>query len=136
MDKVEIGIHSNPKYSKIVRCAVTHLCDLGGLSAAAANTITLAVDEALTNIMRHAYGGATDESIRIECRLLEDRLEFVLRDRGAQVDPASIQSRDLADVRPGGLGVHLIRSTMDEVTYQHHPDGGNELRLVKYLPGE
>ena len=57
-------------------------------------------------------------------------MEIIVRDFGPQVDPASIHSRDLDDVRPGGLGVHIIRSIMRDVDYSCPPDGGMQLRMV------
>ena len=60
-----------------------------------------------------------------------DRL--IIRDFGKQVDPDCIKSRDLDDVKPGGLGVHLIKSIMDEVKYRRHEEGGMELRMSKFI---
>ena len=66
---------------------------------------------------------------------------MAVRDRGRQVDPTTIKSRDLAEVRPGGLGVHIIQSVMDEYNYSCPPDGGMLLEMKKYVskhvaPGE
>jgi anti-sigma regulatory factor (Ser/Thr protein kinase) len=61
-------------------------------------------------------------------------LECDVRDFGRQVDPSTIRSRSLDEVRPGGLGVHIIRSVMDEVEYSRAEGGGMRLRMLKYLP--
>jgi anti-sigma regulatory factor (Ser/Thr protein kinase) len=105
------------------------------LSEEECNAVTIAVDEAVANIIKHTYKGETDKSIIVNLRLHAAKLEIVLRDFGDKVDPKKIKSRDLNDVRPGGLGVHLIKSTMDEVYYDNSLETGNQLTLTKYLPG-
>jgi anti-sigma regulatory factor (Ser/Thr protein kinase) len=56
----------------------------------------------------------------------------VVRDYGRAVDPATIRGRDLSEVRPGGLGVHIIRSIMDEVCYEPAAGGGTRLNMLKW----
>jgi serine/threonine-protein kinase RsbW len=59
-------------------------------------------------------------------------LEIIILDRGKSIDPTAICGRDLSDIRPGGLGVHIIRSVMDKVQYRQRLGGGMLLRMVKY----
>jgi len=98
--------------------------------------ISLAMDEALANVMRHGYKGQRDGRIWISVWTHEnpDALEIVIEDLGASVDPAKIRGRDLDDVRPGGLGVHFIRHTMDECMWEQRPGGGMRLRMLKRVP--
>jgi anti-sigma regulatory factor (Ser/Thr protein kinase) len=132
---IEIKLPSDPQFLKIIRSGVTHVSQLCGFSDEACNAVTIAVDEAVANIIKHTYKGEKENIIIVHLNLLEDRLEIVLRDFGEKLDLSKIKSRDLDDVRPGGLGVHLIKSTMDEVTYDNSLDVGNRLTLAKYLPG-
>ena len=74
------------------------------------------------------------ERIDIELAFHEDHLEIRLVDYGTFVDPEKIKSRDLADVRPGGLGVHLMQSVMDEVLYEKNDAGGTTLIMRKRIP--
>lgn len=134
MDAVEIKILSDPKYLKILRSAVSHLAKISGFSLKDRNALTLAVNEAAANIMKHAYKNEKDKPIFMNCRLLDDRLEIVLRDSGIKTDTEKIRSRKLEDVKPGGLGVHIIKSTMDVVIYDNSLENGNQLTLAKYLP--
>ncbi len=134
MTSVEIRVESHPKLLKIVRCGIQHLCILCEFSDIAKNEMILAVDEAVANIIRHAYKGANDKPINVFCDVHEDRLQIVLQDFGEEVDTNVVKSRDLDDVRPGGLGVHLIQSVMDEMEFSYSKEEGNKLRLVKYLP--
>lgn len=136
MDEVEIKLTSNPKLAKIVRSGVSHICELSGFPEEEKNAVIRAVDEAVSNIITHTYDGKKNKSIVVILRALDDRLEVRLRDFGDKVNPKEIRSRDLDDVRPGGLGVHLIRSSMDEVHYNKSVKVGNELIMAKYLPGK
>ena len=61
-------------------------------------------------------------------------LEIIIEDDARQVDLDTIRSRELEDVRPGGLGVHLISEIMDDVVYEHREAGGMRLLMRKRLP--
>jgi anti-sigma regulatory factor (Ser/Thr protein kinase) len=99
--------------------------------------LVLAIDEALTNVIRHGYGGETCHKIVLSVEALDDLvrgrgLEVRVRDYGKQVDPRTIRGRDLEDMRPGGLGVHIIQSVMDSAEYSFAPGGGMQLVMRKY----
>ncbi len=130
---IEMKIPAEAKYLKIIRIGVRYICELVGFSVDEQNNITLAVDEACSNIIKYAYDQPASDIIQIICRLFDDRIEFVLRDYGKKVDVAQIKPRALDEVRPGGLGVHLIKSVMDEVEYDTSLKVGNKLRLVKFF---
>ena len=95
--------------------------------------IGLAVDEACANIILYGYG-EEEGSITISSCVRSHRVEVTISDRGTPFDPLSVPPPDLAaDVdhrKIGGLGIHLIRSMTDQVSY-HHRDGTNHLTLVK-----
>ncbi len=135
MYEVELKLPSDPKLLKIIRCSVAHLCEISGFSNDDKNSVILAVDEAASNIIKHAYGNRKDQPMLIRCRLLDDRVEIVLRDFGEKPDPDKIKPRDLEEVKPGGLGVHFIQSCMDVVRYEEDAEKGNRLTLIKYLSG-
>ncbi|MCB0299176.1 MAG: ATP-binding protein [Calditrichaeota bacterium] len=134
MDGFEIHISSDPKYAKVVRCGVGHICELCGFPAKTGRAIVLAVDEAVTNIIRHAYSSDHRQKLTVQCSILDDRLEIVLQDSGTAANIETMKSRDLTNVRPGGLGMHFINTTMDIVDYQSNGTAGNQLTLTKYLP--
>ncbi len=96
--------------------------------------LVLGVDEACTNIIRHAYREADKEQpILLSCERLARSLRFRLRDYGHQTDPALFDGRPIDRVEPGGLGLHLIRCAFDEVDFALKKLG-TELTLVKKLP--
>ena len=92
----------------------------------------LAIDEAITNVIRHTYKNDSAQDIEITGHSDRDALYVSIRDFGPKPDLSKIQSRDLEDVRPGGLGCHFIKEIMDEVEYdiQTH-EIGTELKLIK-----
>jgi sigma-B regulation protein RsbU (phosphoserine phosphatase) len=92
--------------------------------------IVLAADEAVTNIMRHTYGGAPDKPIILSAEIKESLLHLRLRDYGPHVDPEKLKGRELEDIKPGGLGLHLLQSVFTVVEHTPMPEG-NEWHLAK-----
>ena len=133
-------LRSNPETLCAVRNALGELARALGFPQAECRRVVLAVDEALTNIIRHAYQGRTDQPIKASFRRIQaawhgahrPALEIVLEDRGIAVDGKSLCGRELEDVRPGGLGLHFIKESMDAVEFRRRW-GRNQLRLVKFL---
>ncbi len=119
----------------VVRSAVQQFASVAGFSEEDCRSITIGLEEALANIIRHAYGDRHDQAIRLSCQSGENGLELLLEDSGAPADSEELHGRPLGEVRPGGLGMHLIRKTMDEVEYRRLHNG-NRLRLVKYRKEE
>lgn len=108
------------------------MAEFCGFEEDEAQFIILAVDEACSNVIRHAYGGRTDGEITLTCSATDDRIEFVLVDRGRSWHADLHRQRSLEEVRPGGLGMYVIRFVMDEVRYGL-TERGNELFLAKSL---
>jgi len=135
---VRLSITSSPRFLPVVRAAVEKMCEVLGFDSPTTGNVVLSADEALTNIIKHAYQGKPDHPIEIELVPLAEPdpgLEILMRDYGPTVDPARIKSRDLADIRPGGLGVHIMTQCMDRVEYSQASGGGTLLTMVKRLAG-
>ncbi len=131
---LRMKIISDPRLLPVVRSAVSELANVCGFQEEQRRRITLAVDEALSNVMRHAYKNRCDEEIELSCQVHEECLEFHFIDRGEAADRSRICAQPLDEIATGGRGTHLIRQIMDEVCYDRVPEG-NRLRLKKYLPG-
>ena len=134
---IVISIESLPAHLPVVRAAVEVMARLIGFADAVADGVVMAVDEALANVIRHAYRNQAGMPIRVTLTALADQgaqtgMEIVLEDRGECVSPESIRPRDLDDVRPGGLGTHIMDACMDRVEYTPLPQG-TRLTMVKYL---
>lgn len=97
-----------------------------------AELMVLALDEACTNIIRHAYGGCTTNAIRLNIKEQRRGIRCTLRDYGVACDPAKIRSRELTDFRPGGLGVRILHSAFDHVVFEPQARG-TRLTLMKIL---
>ncbi len=95
-----------------------------------------AVDECVCNIIVHGYRGRPG-SIEIALWGSQESLVVRLRDQALPFDPTAVPSPDVTsplEQRPlGGLGIHLARYLVDEMTYRQLPEGGNELTLVKRI---
>jgi anti-sigma regulatory factor (Ser/Thr protein kinase) len=106
-----------------------------GGSRRAAEDLVQAVDEATCNVMLHGYGHVPG-SIEIEAALRDKKIEIRLLDRAPLFDPTAAPPREQGlPKRPGGMGVgiHLLRTMVDEVHHSTRPDGGNELTLVRSI---
>ena len=98
------------------------------------DTTVLAVDEATCNIMRHGYCGNTSGDIILQIERTGDTLTFRLIDYGPPVEICKVKSRNLDEVRPGGLGVYLIQRIMDTMQFEEPPEGaGNMLVMTRKL---
>jgi serine/threonine-protein kinase RsbW len=89
------------------------------------SSIGLCVNEALANVMRHAYKSRTDQPIRIDAEVVDDEARILIRDWGSGVDPTHLKppTAEKDPMRPGGLGLQCIREMMDEVTFLKQSDG-------------
>lgn len=139
---LKIGLLSDPKSLYVVRGAVERLAETVGFPAGECRSVVRAVDEALTNIMRHCYCGRVDQPIGLTFRRLGGEsqagrkgLEILLCDRGPAVDKSKLREQTSSELRPGGLGLQFIHEAMDSVDYER-VGHTNRLRLVKYLPLE
>ncbi len=150
---IHLEMQSNAQYLSGARELAGSVAKRLGFTDAQCSQIALAVDEALCNIIRHGYDRKPDELMWLNIWPVdesgnEDRgpdpfgMKIVIEDVAKQVDPEVIKSRCLDDIRPGGLGVHIIREVMDTVSYEKREGGvGMRLTMVKHKhtnksPGE
>ena len=135
---LKLSLLSDPRMLCAVRAALGEVAVVFGFKDAEVRSIVLAVDEALANVIRHAYQGAFDRPIQVSFYrgqvkaegAARDALKIQIVDRGVPVKHERLVGRSLDDIRPGGLGLHFIRETMDSVTFRH-AGGRNYLRLIK-----
>lgn len=133
---IKISISSDPVFLRILRAAIDEVSALAGFSRKECAKIILAVDEACSNVIRHAYHNRVGQPIYVTCRITPIKLEIVIIDLGEPADIKTIKPRPLDELRPGGLGVHIIRTVMDEVHYENLAKIGNRLIMTKFLPRE
>ena len=96
--------------------------------------IQLAVDETVTNIIKHAYKGENKNNIiKIELEYKNKKFLIHLYDNGIKVDKKKIKPRNLDNVKPGGLGVHFINEIMDQTKYLSSNEWNNHIVLEKII---
>ncbi len=108
-----------------------------GFSDDVIGKIILAVDEACTNIIKHAYKYSADGIIKITIKFADYKFEISITDEGVHFNPNSIPEPDIKEYykqkKVGGLGVYLIKKLMDEVEYHTLTGNKNQVVLTKYL---
>src|SRR5262249_39260621 len=117
---LKLELRSDPNMLCVVRGAMERLTETFGFAAAECRSVTRAVDEAITNIMRHSYKNRPGKPIELHVKRIGQRpasgrgdgLEVLLCDQGPAVDPAKMRGRRLDEIKPGGLGLHFIRQSM------------------------
>ncbi len=129
---VNLRVSAKANRLRLIRQMIEETARFCGLTPSEARDVVLAVDEACQNVIRHAYGAGDEGDIAVEVRQRPDEMVIIIRDFAETIDVAKVKPRALDEIRPGGLGTHLIREVMDEVDFLPPPfDGGNLLRLVK-----
>jgi anti-sigma regulatory factor (Ser/Thr protein kinase) len=119
---LRISLPSDNSLLALVRDLAKRMAEGAGFDEATAGTLALAVDEAMANVIEHAYHGETGREIELR---FEDRgpdFTVELMDSGDRIDPGSLPHFELAryvnERRTGGLGVHLMGRIMDSVSFR------------------
>jgi sigma-B regulation protein RsbU (phosphoserine phosphatase) len=129
-----LEMSSSAKNCRLARDFIEAWALVGGFTDLERGRIVLAADEAVTNIMRHTYQGAPDKPITLSTEIADGHIHFRLQDQGPHVDFAKMKGRELDDIKPGGLGLHLLQSVFSTVEHRKLTDG-NEWHLARPLAG-
>ncbi len=153
-NKVHLKVPGDTVYLTLVRKVIVDLATQMEFPEDDVAKIEIAVDQACTNVIKHSYVEEKDIELhgRYHSRREEDierpidlimhidgdKILVTIIDQGKGFDlgSAEIPSLDeyLASMKMGGLGVYVIKTFMDEVSYSRKPEAGNILKMVKYLP--
>jgi len=131
---LEHHMPAQAEFLRDMRNALRKLLDQLGIEPALRDRLVLAVDEACTNIIRHAYGSEREGGIGLRVSRVDDVLSFELTDDAPCVDPGRMRPKPLGECRAGGLGIALIDTVMD--TWHVEPasaKSGNRLVLRKRI---
>lgn len=135
--KKKLVIKSRTENLSSIRDFVSENALNAGLTSEEIDDIILAVDEACTNIIKHAYKSFPDGEIIIEIDYNTKKFMIKLIDYGNSFDPQSIPEPDLQKYfkqrRVGGLGLYLMKTLMDDVQYVSVPGKYNQVMLSKNL---
>ena len=131
---LERSFPARPGEMAAVRHALAAALARAGVDVALRQSLVLAVDEACTNIIRHGHAGGADALIQLNLTRQGDDLVFEILDSAPCVEHGALAPRDLSECRPGGLGINLIDSLMDDWSMEPREGRcGNRLRMVKHL---
>ena len=136
---IQLQMLSDPMLLSGAREMVLWVARRTGFNELDCSQIALAVDEALCNVFRHGYDRNTEGTIwmniwpKAATETEQGSIKIVIEDEAKQVDPEGIKSRDLDDIRPGGLGVHIIKEVMDHAMYEKRPHVGMRLTMTKTI---
>ena len=130
---VRLTIPARAEYITLCRLALTGIARLRELSDELLADLKLALTEAASNSVRHAYGDKDAGVVDISYQLFSDRLVIEVTDEGEWFDPAETES-NAAELSEGGLGIAIIRAIADDVEFGAQPGGkGSRLRFEKAL---
>jgi serine/threonine-protein kinase RsbW len=119
---IVLCVPSETSFLGLVRDLTKRMAEQAGFEDGVAERLALAVDEATTNVIEHAYGGEHGRTVEIRFDVRGDELRIEVVDTGRMVDPRRMPDVDLGryvtERRTGGLGVHLMEKIMDSVTFR------------------
>ncbi len=130
---VYLTIPARPEYITLGRLALTGIAGLRMLSDETLHALKLALTEACTNSVRHAYHDGGNGRVEIQYRLEPDRLAVEVGDDGPGFEPQVLLGDGENELAEGGLGIAIIRALADEVEIGERSGGGSRLRFVKFL---
>ena len=130
---VRLTIPAKAEYITLGRLALTAIARVRPLSEETLSDLKLALTEACTNSVRHAYREGRAGTVEILYQIEPDRLVVEVADDGQGFEPADRGGRGNGDLSEGGLGIAIIRAVADEVEIDERESGGSRLRFVKFL---
>jgi len=134
-DSITVIVPSHPKWISVLRVSLAEMASKLGFTFEEIQDFKLALNEACANVIAHVYNGDPTKRITVTLSELDRGIEVRIRDFGPKPDPRALQSRDLDDLQPRGVGLFLMHSLTDEVEYNLGLKVGTELRLRKYARG-
>ena len=131
---LEVRIPAKAERLALVRAIVSKAAQVSGFNQAYSEKLVIAVNEACMNVIQHAYHGTGSGDMVLEISKDELQILFRLVDFADPIDLDKVKSRNLDDIKPGGLGVHFITEIMDEIKMGHLESGpGNFLEMRKLI---
>jgi len=133
----QLKIPSQSDNLSIIRDVVAKVASRVGFDTDETSKIELAVDEACTNVIKHAYANNSNQMIEVSIKVDQKKLIIIVADKGKGFDPEKIKLPDLNESikkgRKGGLGLCLIKTLMDKVEFEIKPGSKNKVKMIKYI---
>ncbi len=137
LKEYQLKIPSQSDNLSIIRDVVSKVARRIGFNTDEASKIELAVDEACTNVIKHAYANNSNQMIEVSIKVDRKKLIIIVADKGKGFNPDEIKLPDLNESikegRKGGLGLCLIKTLMDKVEFEIKPGSKNKVKMIKYF---
>lgn len=132
----ELRFPSDTQFLDMVRGLARRLAESTGFDSGEAEKIAMAVDEATTNVIQHAYHGAKDREIEIHFDPEGESLDIQILHDGDALEEVPMPAFDLeklvAERRKGGMGIYIMRQVMDDLNFSKSESGKNMCVMVRY----
>lgn len=139
MQRFRLKIPSVTENLQLIRDFVIKIADNAGFNNENQEKIALAVDEACTNVIKHAHKFDSNRLIDIFVQTDANKIKITITDKGRGFDLRNVKDPDLKkyvkESRHGGLGIYLIKTLMDDVHFEFNPGVKNQVQLTKYKDG-
>lgn len=141
-DYVEMRFPATAEYVGLVRLTLSGILNRAGANYDDIEDTKIAVSEAVTNAVIHAYKGDVQGDVLVGYVIFDDKVEVIVSDSGTSFDYERAklelgpyeENENIDFIREGGLGLFLIESLMDEVNVKK--DSGVTISMTKYITGE
>jgi serine/threonine-protein kinase RsbW len=139
MQRFRLKIPSVTENLQLIRDFIIKIADNAGFNDENQEKIALAVDEACTNVIKHAHKFDSRRLIDVFVQTDPSKIKITITDKGRGFDLQKIKDPDLKkyvkESRHGGLGIYLIKTLMDDVHFEFNPGVKNQVQLTKYKDG-
>lgn len=133
---LKLTLPNDLSYLENARCFVIEAARRFGFTEDEFMPIEIGIEEAVTNVMKHAFDVEENSHFDIQCEKLPAGIKIVIKERGIPFDPAQVAAYQsgslLADSATRGLGTYLMKRVMDEVSFHNLGTEGKETHLIKY----
>jgi serine/threonine-protein kinase RsbW len=135
--RYRLRIPSITENLQMIRVFVLKIAAKVGFNEETQEQIALSVDEACTNVIKHAHHHNARRLMDIKIETDANKIKITITDKGKGFDITKLQDPDIEkyikESKHGGLGIYLIKTLMDEVNYEFNPGVKNQVQLTKYL---
>ena len=137
IQQYNLKIPSITENLQMIREFVLKIAAKAGFKEETQEQIALAVDEACTNVIKHAHHHDARRLMDIQIQTDTNKMKIIITDKGHGFDITKLKDPNvkqfIKESRHGGLGIYLIKTLMDEVDYDFKPGVKNQVQLTKYL---
>ena len=140
-DALTLSIPNDSEYISIVRLMVSGVCSRMDYAVEDIEDIKIAISEACTNVVLHAYDSKQEDGLRVVVKRFDDKLELIIQDFGKGFDVEAVMKKELKDADISedniglGLGLNFIHNLMDDVELNSKLNEGTFIRMIKYKKG-